>query len=265
MKQLTGGSLAALRSRLAGVEDEAELREWSRRLALDPRIGAQRLGESCLRRADKRAAALARLRRLLERREALRARGVARVAGVDEVGVGPLAGPVVAAAVVLPDRVDLLGLDDSKRVRPAERRRLAAAVRRVCLGLGIGVVEPEEIDRLNIYRASLEAMRRAVVQLAGGCAPGHLLVDARRVPDVDVPQTAIVHGDACDASIAAASIVAKVYRDDLMTELDARYAGYGFAQHMGYGTAQHLRALRELGPSPIHRRSFAPVAEVTPP
>lgn len=260
MNPVPCGSLAELRSRVAAIEDEAELRHWSRSLASDPRVGARRLADQCLRRASKRAAALRHLSDLLERREVLHARGVARVAGVDEVGVGPLAGPVVAAAVILPDRVDLLGLDDSKRVRPAERRRLAAAVREVCLGLGIGVVEPGEIDRLNIYHAALEAMRRAVVELSASAPPGHLLVDARRVPGVDVPQTAIVHGDACDASIAAASIVAKVYRDDLMTRLDARYGGYGFAQHMGYGTEQHLRALRELGPSPIHRRSFAPVA-----
>jgi len=227
------GSLANLRSRIAGIEDETELRRWSQHLASDPRAGARRLAEQCLRRAGKREAAQRHLSELLERREALRARGVARIAGVDEVGVGPLAGPVVAAAVILPDRVDLLGLNDSKRVRPAERRRLAAA----------------------------EAMRRAVVELSASATPDHLLVDARRVPGVDVPQTAIVHGDASDASIAAASIVAKVYRDDLMTRLDTRYAGYGFAQHMGYGTERHLRALRELGPSPIHRRSYAPVAE----
>ena len=151
----------------------------------------------------------------------------------------------------------------ANRRRTARRRarRLAAGVREICLGLGIGVVEPEEIDRLNIYHAALEAMRRAVVELGASCAPNHLLVDARRVPGVAIPQTSIVHGDANDASIAAASIVAKVYRDDLMVRLDRRYSGYGFAQHMGYGTSQHIEALRALGPSPVHRRSFAPVAE----
>jgi ribonuclease HII len=145
-------------------------------------------------------------------------------------------------------------------VRRAERERLALAIREQSVGVGVGAVEPEEIDRLNIYRASLEAMRRAVVALREHCDPGHLLVDARTVPGVDVPQSAIVHGDAEDASIAAASIVAKVHRDELMRQLDERYPGYGFAQHMGYGTPQHLDALQRLGPSPIHRRSFAPVA-----
>lgn len=254
-------SLVELRSRVGAVESEAALRRWSRALAGDPRAGARRLGEQCARRARKRGAARRHLTRLLVRRDALVAGGVDNVAGIDEVGVGPLAGPVVAAAVVLPGRVDLLGLDDSKRLRRAERERLARAVRAQCVAVAIGVVEVEEIDRLNIYHAALEAMRRAVVALCEHCQPGHLLVDARTVPGVDVAQTAVVHGDATDASIAAASIVAKVYRDELMQRLDERYAGYGFARHMGYGTAQHLCALRELGPTPIHRRSFAPVAE----
>ena len=259
--QTSDYSLPELRSRIEAVESEGGLRRWGRVLSCDSRAGARLLGEQCRLRARRRGAAGRHLRRMLARREGLRATGVSNVAGVDEVGVGPLAGPVVAAAVVLPDRVDLLGLDDSKRVRRAERERLAAALHEQCIGLGIGLVEPDEIDRLNIYRAALEAMRRAVVMLRASCEPGHLLVDARTVPGVDLPQTSIVHGDAHDASIAAASIVAKVHRDALMQRLDERYHGYGFAQHMGYGTAQHLRALRELGPSPVHRRSFAPVAE----
>jgi len=262
LNELDGLSLAALRRQVGEIEDEAELLRWSRRLGRDARLGARRLAAQCQRRADKRTAEKERLRGLLERRDALVLRGLTHVAGVDEVGVGPLAGPVVAAAVILPEEVDLLGLDDSKRVRPAARRRLAAGVREVCLGCGVGVVEPAEIDALNIYHAALEAMRRAVVALAETCAPDYLLVDARRVPGVTTPQTAIVHGDANDATIAAASIVAKVYRDDLMVRLEQRYPGYGFAQHMGYGTAQHLAALRALGPSPVHRRSFAPVAAV---
>jgi len=254
--------LAQLRARTESLDSEAALRRWSRVLAEDRRAGARRLGEQCARRARKRAAAERHLRRLLEHRETLWERGVRCVAGVDEVGVGPLAGPVVAAAVVLPDRVTLLGLDDSKQVRRAERERLAAAIREQAVGVGIGVVDVADIDRLNVYHAALEAMRRAVEALCESCVPDHLLVDARTVPRVSMTQTSIVHGDANDASIAAASIVAKVYRDALMLQLDERYAGYGFARHMGYGTAQHLRALRELGPTPVHRRSFAPVAEV---
>jgi len=152
----------------------------------------------------------------------------------------------------------LPGLDDSKRVSRALREDLDQSVRARALGVGIGVVSPQEIDRLNIHQAGLEAMRRAVASLP--VQPDHLLVDARRVPGVATPQTALVHGDSIDGSIAAASIVAKVYRDAMMRDFDLHHAGYGFAQHMGYGTSAHLAALRELGPCPIHRRSFAPVA-----
>ena len=180
------------------------------------------------------------------------------MAGIDEVGMGPLAGPVVAAAVVLGADTHLPGLDDSKRLPRALREDLDRRLRERALAIGIGVVGPEEIDRMNIYRAGLEAMRRAVASMP--VEPDHLLVDARRVPGVTTPQTALVHGDAIDGSIAAASIVAKVHRDALMREFDASHAGYGFARHMGYATSAHLAALRELGPSPIHRRSFAPVA-----
>ena len=258
-------SLAELRSLVVAAESETALRRWSRAQRGAPPAGARQQRGPCERRARKRAAARRHLSRLLARRDGLVARGIDNVVGVDEVGVGPLAGPVVAAAVVLPGRVGLLGLDDSKRLRRAERERLASALHAQCVGIGIGVVGVAEIDRLNIYHAALEAMRRAVVRLSERCQPGHLLVDARTVPGVEVAQTAIVRGDATDASIAAASIVAKVYRDELMQELDERYAGYGFARHMGYGTAQHLCALRELGPSPVHRRSFAPVAEALRP
>jgi ribonuclease HII len=173
--------------------------------------------------------------------------------------MGPLAGPVVAAAVVLPERVALRGLDDSKRVPAPERERLAAAIRDQALALAIGEVWPDEIRRLNVYRAGLEAMRRAVLAL--GTPPDHVLVDARTIPGIEAPQTPLVGGDARDGSIAAASIVAKVYRDALMVRLDADFPGYGFAEHKGYATASHLAALRRSGPCPLHRRSFAPVSQ----
>ncbi len=181
------------------------------------------------------------------------------VAGVDEVGMGPLAGPVVAAAVVLPDRVDLPGLDDSKRLAPPVRERLARAIREQAVALWLATVSPAEIDRRNIYRAGLEAMRRAVEGL--GRTPDHVLVDGREVPRLAVPQTRIVGGDRSDGSIAAASIVAKVHRDALMVRLERRYPGYGFARHKGYATREHLEALLRLGPCPAHRRSFAPVLQ----
>jgi len=186
--------------------------------------------------------------------------GVTRVAGVDEAGVGPLAGPVVAAAVVFAPGAALRGVDDSKRLTPTRRTALEAEIRALALGVGVGIVDVSDIDRLNIYRAALEAMRRAVLALP--VSPDHVLVDARRIPDITAPQTALVHGDARSFSIAAASIVAKVTRDRLMHDLDARYPEYGFRAHMGYGTPQHLAAIDRHGPCPAHRRSFAPVREL---
>lgn len=200
----------------------------------------------------------ARLATLFARRATLRAAGARFVAGVDEVGVGPLAGPVVAAAVVLPDDVFLPGLDDSKRLSPRARARLALEIRACALAVSVSEVDAAEVDRRNPYQASLLAMASAVAGLQ--LRPHHVLVDARVLPGLDVPQTAIVHGDALDGSIAAASIVAKVHRDGLMERLDRVHPGYGFAAHKGYGTAAHLAALRRLGPCPVHRASFAPVA-----
>jgi ribonuclease HII len=166
----------------------------------------------------------------------------------------------VAAAVILPARVALTGLDDSKQVVRAARERLDAAIRAQALAIGIGEVWPEELDRLNVYRAGLEAMRRAVSALA--IAPDHVLVDARTIPRIEAPQTALVRGDSRDGSIAAASIVAKVHRDAIMLRLEREHPGYGFARHMGYATREHLHALARLGPSPMHRRSFAPCSQL---
>ena len=186
--------------------------------------------------------------------------GVTRVAGVDEVGVGPLAGPVVAAAVILPHTVKVRGVDDSKTLTAARREELAARIRACALGVGIGVVDVTDIDRLNIYRAALEAMRRAVVALP--IVPEHVVVDARRIPDLSIPQTPLIDGDARSYCVAAASIVAKVVRDQLMRDLDRLYPQYGFRDNMGYGTSQHLAAIDRCGPSPVHRRSFAPVRQL---
>jgi len=258
--ELSTLALAELRRRVGSLENEETLLGWSRVLLADRRAGARKLGEQCVRRVDARRASREHLQKLLRRREELCASGVRVVAGVDEVGVGPLAGPVVAAAVVLPERVEIYGLNDSKQLSRTARERLSAQIRENCVGFGIGLVEPLEIDRLNIYHAALEAMRRAVEEVRSICPVEHLFVDARTVPGVSLPQTSIIHGDASDASIAAASIVAKVHRDELMVRYDEVHRGYGFGQHMGYGTEAHVRALQELGPSPIHRRSFAPVA-----
>ena len=202
----------------------------------------------------------ARLGILLRVERSLWRAGVTKIAGVDEVGVGPLAGPVLAAAVVLPEDVRLRGVDDSKKLSAALREELAEKIHAAALGVGIGIVEPEEIDRLNIYRATLEAMRRAVVALP--VMPEHVVVDARHIPQLTVPQTALINGDARSYSVAAASIVAKVARDRIMCELDRLYPQYGFRNHMGYATAQHLAAIDRYGPSPVHRLSFAPVRDL---
>jgi len=183
--------------------------------------------------------------------------GIRHVAGVDEVGMGPLAGPVVAAAVVFPPGTRLDGVADSKVLTAAQRERLDVEIRRRAVGVGLGVVEPDEIDRLNIYRAGLAACRRAVEALP--LVPGFVLVDGREIPDLPMPQSAYPKGDSFVCSIAAASIVAKVERDAIMCELDARYPGYGFAHHMGYATRRHFAAIREHGPSPVHRMRFVNV------
>jgi ribonuclease HII len=185
--------------------------------------------------------------------EAARA-GHARVAGADEVGRGALCGPVVAAAVVLGDGFDTEGIDDSKRLTERQREMQAQRIRAGALAVGLAWCEPEEIDRLNILRATHLAIRRAVLALES--LPDLLLVDGQKVPDLPCPHRAIVKGDALSVSIAAASIVAKVARDAMMRELDRAHPGYGWAQNMGYASEDHREAIRRLGPSAIHRRSF---------
>jgi ribonuclease HII len=182
------------------------------------------------------------------------------VAGIDEVGLGPLAGPAVAAAVVLPIGARLPGLDDSKKLTHAQREALDRAIRRRAVAYGIGAVGPEVIDGQGLIRARQLAMTAAVEALTVGAE--YLLVDAWDVPDLPLPQMCVIKGDAVCASIMAASVVAKVYRDRLMIEYDSQYPGYGFAEHKGYATRAHRRALRELGPSPIHRMSWAPIRAV---
>jgi len=186
--------------------------------------------------------------------------GFTVVAGIDEVGLGPLAGPAVAAAVVLRIGDRLPGINDSKQLQADQRERLDVLIRRRAVAWAIGSVAPEEIDRRGLTHARQEAMRIAV---AGLVVPAeYLLVDAWDVPDLRLPQLCVVKGDSTCASIMAASIVAKVYRDRLMVEYDLQYPGYGFAGHKGYATPMHKRALRELGPSPIHRMSWAPIRAV---
>ncbi len=184
------------------------------------------------------------------------------ICGVDEVGRGPLAGPVVAAAVILDAAQPIMGLADSKKLTAARREKLAAQIRAKALAWSVAEATVEEIDALNILQATLLAMQRAVAGLK--LAPAEALIDGNRCPRLAIPARAIIGGDATVAEISAASILAKTVRDAGMRVLHDQFPQYGFARHMGYGTAAHLAALREHGPTPVHRRSFAPVRVLLP-
>ncbi|MCE5314368.1 MAG: ribonuclease HII [Armatimonadota bacterium] len=188
-----------------------------------------------------------------------RSQGYMRVAGVDEAGRGPLAGPVVAAAVILPDDFDQTGVDDSKKLTPARRDKMFDRISSEAVAIGVGIVEPEEIDRINILRATHLAMRLALEDLNAPC--DYALVDGLPVNGLGVPSLAIVKGDGKSVSIGAASIIAKVTRDRIMVEMDRLYPGYGFAGHKGYGSKSHIEAINVLGPCPCHRKSFSPISE----
>ena len=230
-------------------------------LEVDTRQGAHQLARRIRARYRSNRSEGQRLHTLLRFEIELWADGYSLVAGVDEAGMAPLAGPVVAGAVILPQNYKLRGLNDSKKILDAEMREtLAAQIKQDAVCWSVGFAEVEEIDRINIYHAGLLAMQRAVQGLT--CLPDFVLVDARKIPNCPSPQRGIIRGDALSASIAAASVVAKTTRDAHMLEMDSIYAGYGFASHKGYPTPEHCRALKELGAVPIHRRSFGRVRQV---
>ncbi|RKX20856.1 MAG: ribonuclease HII [Candidatus Zixiibacteriota bacterium] len=193
--------------------------------------------------------------------EMLRNKGCQFICGVDEVGRGPLAGPVVAAAVILPEDLELDGLDDSKKLSPVRRNKIFEQIINSDTICAIGIIDNESIDKINILKASLMAMRKAVMDLKK--APDFVIVDGTfPIPKLDYPQFAVVKGDSRCRSIAAASVVAKVTRDRIMEKYDAMYPGFSFSKHKGYPTAEHIEELRREGPCDIHRKSFKPVAEI---
>ena len=234
--------------------------QFLNKLSRDPRLGVRKLRDLLKKRYEQERIERARLQNMLNFERVLWKSGLRAVAGVDEVGVGPLAGPVIAAAVIFPPNAELAGIDDSKQLDPERRAQLAAKIRQTATAIGIGSAEVGEIDRLNIYHAALLAMRRAIEGLPVN--PEHVLVDARIIPELSIPQNAFNKGDGINFSIAAASIIAKTHRDRMMEDFDKEYPGYGFAQHKGYCTAEHQNAIRELGPCPIHRLSFQFIKEL---
>lgn len=259
MAKVTELSVEEIRKRY--VEGgEAITLQMLNRLQRDRRQGVQKLHAVLKKRFEKRREERARLDAMRHFEIVLWRSGVKDIAGVDEAGVAPLAGPVVAAAVMFPPDTGIDGVDDSKRLDPETRARLADEIRARASGVAVGIATVAEIDTLNIYHASLLAMRRAVEGLPR--APQHVLVDARTIPGIPMPQNAFNKGDGIDFSIAAASIIAKTERDRMMEALDREHPGYGFATHKGYPTPEHRRAFLELGPSPVHRMSFPVIHEM---
>ena len=247
-------TIKEIKERLATIDDlDHPLFE---ELILDGRAGVQAAISKRKRELQKQVDEDLRLEKMLAYEKELYTQGIHLIAGVDEVGRGPLAGPVVAAAVILPKACKIPGLNDSKKIPKAKHKEIYEAVLQNAIAMGIGIKDNHVIDQVNIYEATKLAMMEAIGQLEP--KPQHLLIDAMRL-DLPIAQTSIIKGDANSLSIAAASIVAKVTRDQMMEDFDREYPGYDFAQNAGYGTAKHLAGLDQLGVTPIHRRSFEPV------
>lgn len=225
-------------------------------LILDGRAGVQAAISKRKRELQKQVDEDLRLEKMLFYEKELYAQGIHLIAGVDEVGRGPLAGPVVAAAVILPENCKIPGLNDSKKIPKSKHQAIYQAVLEQALSVGIGIKDNQVIDQVNIYEATKLAMLEAIQEL--DLRPQHLLIDAMKL-DLPISQTSIIKGDANSLSIAAASIVAKVTRDQMMAAYNQEYPGYDFAQNAGYGTTKHLEGLEKHGVTPIHRRSFEPI------
>ena len=227
-------------------------------LSLDMRKGVQTALKSCQKRIEKEQKRAEHFIEMQYYERLAYQEGASFIAGVDEVGRGPLAGPVVAAAVILPKNIEDLGFDDSKKLSASKREEIYQLIQEKAIAIGIGIVDADIIDQVNIYQASRLAMQQAVSELK--IQPDYLLIDAMKI-DVNTPQIGIIKGDAKSISIAAASIVAKQVRDQMMQEFDELYPGYDFSNNAGYGTPKHLEGLHRKGICPIHRKTFAPIKD----
>lgn len=255
-EELSQLGVAEVRARFA--DREPTRAEWDA-LQADGRAGVKAVVERILSLRRREAAESRRLFERTSYERELWDQGFVHVAGCDEAGMSPLAGPVVAAACILRRDDPIRHVNDSKQLSPGQRAELAIEIKARAVTWAVGVTTHTEIDAINIYQAGLLAMRRALEGLSP--RPHHVLLDARRVPGFDVPQTPIIRGDTLSLTIGAASILAKTTRDGMLVELDAKYPGYGFAVHKGYPVAAHVEALRRLGPCEVHRKTFAPVRE----
>ncbi len=245
-------TISQLREVLASTE-EGKIFSLLDEMKDDPRKGVQLLITQYRNKIAKLKAEEKRLKNMWKKEKNLYDSGYNYIGGLDEAGRGPLAGPVVAACVILPPYCELPGLDDSKKLSPEKRETLARIIKNKARAWAVGVVDQREIDKINILQATKKSMVEAIKGLQ--IKPDYLLIDALDIP-VDFAQEGIIHGDSISASIAAASIIAKTYRDAIMDEIDVLYPQYGFKEHKGYGTVRHREALIRFGPSPVHRRSF---------
>lgn len=259
MMNLKELSIKEIKAELAEMELTAVSEELITELAEDSRKGVQKLARKYKRKKERAAQEKERFRKMQKFEKELFANDYQLIGGVDEAGRGPLAGPVAAAVVILPQEIFIPGLNDSKKLSEKKREELFSVIQEQAIDLGVGIINSTRIDEINILNANYEAMQEAIADLEK--TPDYLLVDGEEIPEIDIEQEKVVDGDARSISIAAASIIAKVTRDRMLVEYAKEYPEYGFAGHKGYGTAEHIAALKEHGPCEIHRYSFSKVKE----
>ncbi len=260
--QIAGMSIAAVKSLVGGFGENAEHTDFIDLLRQDNRTGVKAIARTLENRMAKKQNLLRKMEDMLAIEKKLRAEGMNLIAGIDEAGRGPLAGPVVSASVILPEHSELTGLDDSKKMTAQHREEMFERITNCAAAWGIGMAENDEIDEIGILAATMASMRRAVENM--GVTPDIALVDGNKTPGLACSERAVIGGDAASLSIAAASVIAKVTRDRLMAQMDQVFPGYGFARHKGYGASLHAAAIARLGPCGIHRFSFRLVTSSAP-